>query len=409
MPLAPITRRLPSWVDGFLEFTVNKKSPEIFKKWSAIVAIAAAMERRLWIRTTTGELFPNLYVFLVGPPGGGKSVALNLGEKLVREVEDLKIAPNNISAASLTDALSEAKRRIVDLNSPYLEFNSLFVSASELSVLLPAYDLGIMANLTKFWDNEAFKEWKRGGGLRIDIAKPQINLLGGCTPEFLNNFLPVGAWGQGFMARVIMVYCGETPRKVLFNGSALADEDKPEFKILANDLKAIAMLSGEFTIHHDAAALIQAWDDLQGPPQPEHIKLVNYNTRRTTQLVKLCMIASVSHGDDLEITVDDYQTALGWLLEAEAFMPEIFKAMGTGGTDAQSIHEAWQYVYQNQAKGRPTTEHELVYFLQNRVPVHSVSRVIELLTKSQMMTRGNNDLGQTIFTPTPKHLHAGGI
>ncbi len=409
MVLAPITRRLPSWINGFLEFSQQKKSPEIFKKWSAITAVAAAMERRLWIRTTTGDLYPNLYVFLVGPPGGGKSVALGIAEKLVKEVEDLKIAPNNISAASLIDALAEAKRRIVDLNSPYLEYNSMYVSASELSVLLPVYDLSLMANLTKFWDNEAFREWKRGGGLRIDIAKPQVNLLGGCTPEFLNNFLPVGAWGQGFMSRVIMVYCGETPRKILFNGSALPDEEKPEYKILANDLKAISLLSGEFTIHKTAAELIQAWDDAAGPPQPEHIKLINYNTRRTTQLVKLCMIASVSHGSDLEITVEDYQTALGWLLEAETFMPEIFKAMGTGGTDAQSIHEAWQYIYQNKAKGQPTTEHQLIYFLQNRVPAHSVTRIIELLVKSQMVTRDNNSLGQSTYAPTPKHLHAGGI
>ena len=281
----------------------------------------------------------------------------------------------------------------------------------ELSVLLPAYDLSLMANLTKFWDNEPFKEWKRGGGLRIDIAKPQVNLLGGCTPEFLNNFLPAGAWGQGFMARVIMVYSDDTPRKILFNGSALADDQKPEFKILAADLRAILALCGEMRATPEAIDLIQAWDDMSGPPQPEHFKLINYNTRRTTQLIKLCMIASVARGNSLLIEVEDYQTALGWLLEAEAFMPEIFKAMGTGGTDAQSIQEAWQFVYSTYTRNRlePVPSHLLVHFLQNRVPVHAVTRIVELLVKSNMMKPSANASGQLQYTPTPKHLHAGGL
>ena len=406
MQLAP-TRCLASWVDSFLAFNERKKSPDLFKKWAAISAVAAAMERRIWIRTATGELYPNLYIFLVGPPGGGKSVALNAAEKLLKDAEDIKIAPNNISAASLTDALNEAKRRVVDLNSPYMEFNSMYVSASELSVLLPVFDPSTMANLTKFWDNEPFKEWKRGGGLRIEIAKPQINLLGGCTPEFLTNFLPAGAWGQGFMARVIMVYCGETPRKMLFNLENAPDEDKPEYKLLLSDLKSIIALTGEMTATVEAQELIQAWDDAGGPPQPEHSKLINYNTRRTTQILKLCMIASVARGNSMQITAEDYQTALGWLLEAETFMAEIFKAMGTGGTDAQAIEEAWRYIYQNYVtKSEAVSEHRIVYFLQQRVPAHSVMRVIELLIRSNMVTKEHNTTGQAHYKPTPKHMHA---
>lgn len=405
--LAP-KRRLASWINAFLDFTEGKKSPTLFKKWAAISTIAGAMERRIWVRTATGELFPNLYVFLVGPPGGGKSVALNAARALLKDTEDIKLAPDNISAASLIDALNESKRRIVDLNAPYMEFNSLFVSASELSVLLPVFDLLLMANLTKFWDNEPFKEWKRGGNLRIDIAKPQVNILGGCTPEFLNNFLPAGAWGQGFMARVLMVYCGETPRKTLFtNGPSIVEEERPEFKVLLSDLKSMVARCGEMKPTAKAIELIQAWEDSGGKPLPEHSKLINYNTRRTTQLIKLSMISSMSRSDDLLIDVEDYQTALGWLMEIEAVMPDIFRAMNTGGTDSSSIEEAWRYIYQTHIQtGKTVSEFQLVHFLQNRVPAHSVMRIVELLIKSNMIVRVHNDLGQTHYKPTPKHLHA---
>lgn len=396
-----------SWIDSFLDFTEQKKSPTLFKKWSAISAVAGAMERRLWVRTGTGDLFPNLYVFLVGPPGGGKSVALNTTEKFLKATDDLIIAPNNISAAAMTDALNEAKRRIVDLNAPYLEYNSLFVAASELSVLLPVYDLSLMANLTKFWDNEPFKEWKRGGVLRIDIAKPQINLLAGCTPEYLNNFLPPGAWGQGFMARVIMVYCGETPRKIIFGEKNILEEDTPEFKALLADLKSMTTLTGEIKPTFAAAELIQAWDDAEGPPVLDHTKLVNYSTRRTTQLIKLCMIASVTRGNSLIIEVEDYQTALGWLLEAEAVMPEIFKVMGSGGTDGQAIDETWRYIYREYtSSGKDISEHQVVHFLQNRTDVFKVMKIIDLMIKSGMIVRGFSGTGQAQYKPAPKHSHS---
>src|SRR5215471_8204780 len=166
MQLAP-NRRLGNWIESFVEFTEEKKSPLIFKKWSAICAIAATMERKIWIRTKTDVVYPNLFVFLVGPPATGKTVAMKLSSKLLRGTEGLHVAPTSVSGASLNDALLDAVRRIVTFNSvPYLEFNSLIVMPSELSAFMPVYDQTLMANLTTFWDCEQFDERKRGGGLK---------------------------------------------------------------------------------------------------------------------------------------------------------------------------------------------------------------------------------------------------
>src|SRR5215471_4394482 len=94
-------RRLSSWIEVFLDFTEDKKSPSIFKKWAAIAAIAAAMERRIWIRTKTDIVYANLYIFLVGPPATGKTVAMRLSSKLLRGTEGLHVAPTSVSGASL--------------------------------------------------------------------------------------------------------------------------------------------------------------------------------------------------------------------------------------------------------------------------------------------------------------------
>jgi hypothetical protein len=46
----------------------------------------------------------------------------------------------------------------------------------------------------------------------------------------------------------------------------------------------------------------------------------------------------------LVIEVEDYQRALGWLTEAEAYMPDIFKDMANGG-DSAAIDDCWHYVF----------------------------------------------------------------
>src|SRR5262245_23387080 len=121
-------RRLGSWIDSYLELTEILPSPTLLRKWAAIFYIAAAMERRIWVRTMGSSLFPGLFVMLVGPPGIGKGVAINPGESLLREVPNLHVGPTDMTAASLIDSLNEAVRRIILIGpEPYVEFNSLIV------------------------------------------------------------------------------------------------------------------------------------------------------------------------------------------------------------------------------------------------------------------------------------------
>ena len=73
---------------------------------------------------------------------------------------------------------------------------------------------------------------------------------------------------------------------------------------------------------------------------------------------------------------------LGWLLEAEVAMEEIFKALGAKG-DGQTISEAIHYIYKLQmANGEPVQEQRLVAFLAAKVPAYNVTKLIELMEKS---------------------------
>jgi hypothetical protein len=381
-------RRLFSWVDGFLEYTKNLPSAEIFRKWAAIAAIAGALERKVWIYVPAykANLYPNLYTIFVGPPASGKTIATSITQTLWSKMGDHHLAPNSVSRASLMDALREAERSIIrPQDTPsVIKFNSLLVVANELGVLMPEYGADFMNTLTDIYDGKRYGEKKRGSELNYVLLAPQINILSATTPSYLNAIMPEGAWDQGFISRVSMIYSGESVINDIFFG---AEENEHEFDILLHDLKLIGNLYGKLVFTEEAAKALGKWHMLKGPPIPDHPRLQHYNGRRTTHLLKLCMVASVSQRNDLIINVEDYNTALDWLLEAERYMPDIFKSMNVGG-DARAIKEAWHYSYEIYVRTKKyTSESKLIEFLSNRVPAHSVERILQVMVKSGLLEK----------------------
>lgn len=383
-------RKLPNFIDGFLRYTDGRGSPPIFRKWTAIFLVGAVLERKGWMTTNKGRLFPNQYIFLVGHAGVGKSLCTTMAYDLLNSIRSpetvLHIAPTSVTKASLIDRLSDAERRIVRLSEtpPVIAFNSLQVIASELGVFLPAWDGDFMSTLTDLWDNGRYAETRRTSKINIDIPNTQLNLLSATTPAYLNSLLPEGAWEFGFMSRVINIYSGETNYTDIF---AELDTDGSLYSNLAADLKDIYAIFGEFSITDETKEAINAWAKRKGPPIPDHPKLSHYATRRLAHLLKLCIIASASSDSDRIITLDHYAEALDWLVEAETFMPDIFKALKSGG-DSRAIEECYHFAYTYWIKHKtPVPEHLLVTFLHERVPAHSVDRILDVMVRAQLLKK----------------------
>jgi hypothetical protein len=404
-------RRLGNWIDSYLEYTEILPSPPLLRKWVAIATVAAAMERRIWVRTMGSDLYPGLYTLLVGPPGVGKGAAIHPAELFLRELPGFHVGPSDMSAASLIDALNESTRRIIRLASsePILEYNSLIVISREFGVLVPSWETAFMNNLTDIYDGYTVDQKRRGKELRIKIVHPQINLLAACTPSYLNEIMPPGAWDQGFISRTLLIYSGDKPARDPF-----AEDQRHEFVSrlhgdLLHDLKTIAQEVGKMSFTTPAATAIREWVKAGCPPSPQHLRLQHYNSRRVAHLLKLCMIVSVAQRGDLVITIEDYSDALSLLVEAETYMPEIFKSMVTGG-DSRAMDECWQFVWTVYAKeNRPILEHRIIHFLREHVPANSVMRVLEIMVKSKMfeiVPIENNFVG---YKPTSKETRLEGL
>jgi len=164
-------RQCISWIDQFVEHTDNLESAPIWRKWAAITTISATLEQKVWVETG-GKLYPNLYVFLVGLAGGGKSRAIISSTRFIHEIPELHVGPTSPTMASLVDHLVEAKRTIINMPDPAVEYNSMYLVADELSAFMHEFDPGLVGGLTTFFDVVPYSQSRRTKDIKIKIARP---------------------------------------------------------------------------------------------------------------------------------------------------------------------------------------------------------------------------------------------
>lgn len=385
-------RQCQSWIDAFVEYTSNLESATIWCRWSAISAIAAVMEQRVWV-TTSSPLYPNLYVFLVGDAGLGKSRPAIVAQAFLKKIPDFKFGATSMTMASLVDHMNEAKRVIIRHPDGPLEYHTLTIVADELSAFMHEYDNGLIAGLTKFYDCSEYSQGRRVGDIRIRINNPQLNILSGTTPNNLLHFIPEYAWEQGFTSRVILVFSTDRPMIDVFNTPF---REMPS--AMLHDLEVISKLHGQFGWSEEWATAMHNWKlagmKVEGHGAPSHPKLKHYGSRRFAHMIKLSMVASIDRGNALMLEKQDFNRAMGWLLEAEIAMPKIFEG-GTGSQDDEAMKEIVHFV-----KTMGTAkESQIVNFARSRVKfAANIPRILDVMIQGGALEQCDTDkLGLKIF------------
>lgn len=406
---------MSDFIDSFMELTTDALSPEIFRRWSAISMLGGALERRVWIKNGSKIAFPNLYVLLVAPPGVGKYIIEDVRElwsatcQPGTKIPAFHVAPDSMTKAALVDRLAKSTTTFLGTGSVPLKYNSLLVAAEEFSILLPAYDLEYIGTLNGIFNNksEHVEERRHGPSRELRIVNPQLNILGGAQPAWLQNLFPEEAWSTGLGRRLIMIYASETPHRSLFHESDIDPELKPQ---ILSRLSQTASLYGQMKWTEDAMKRIDLWHLGGAQPVPNHPKLSSYNKSRSLFALKLSLISSVSRSSELIIRDVDVDRALGWLLDAERLMPDIFRAM-LGKSDRDVIRELhlvmWGKWTENQRLvGRPNIKGEFMrQFLIERVPHEKVASIIKASEDAKIIDR----IGGTEDDWKPRPMYGNGV
>lgn len=352
------------------------------------------MEQKVFLVSASKPLYPNIYCALIGHPGVGKTRSIFAARDYYAETPEPLLAPTSMSASSMIDAMSKGKRNIIRLPEGPLEYNTLYITADELSAFMHKYDEEAIGTMSHFYDARAFGQTRRGNDINIRIKSPLLNLIVGTTPTNLLHYLPEAAWEQGFTSRIIMVFSDE--RTI---GDDFAHHETSLNPDLIHDLNAIAGIVGKFEITAEYRDCIQNWRQLGEPPVPNHPKLIHYRTRRRVHLYKLSMVSAIDRSDVLIITKDDFNRAMTWLVDAENTMPDIFKA-GAGNADAKAMDEILHFMMLAGTKG-PVPEWRIIKLAKNLVPLHSIGRVVQTMEQAGMIVATHIDkrTGYRMFKP----------
>jgi hypothetical protein len=312
-------RLLPDWIQAYMAYTIESRSPDEFHLWTALITIAGALRRKVYFNFEYFLLYPNLYVVLVGPPGKcKKSTAMRIGRKFLSRVPGINLSTESTSR----------ERLIQDLAQSYADgHSSMTAFSSEFASLLSTSGVEMIVFLTDIYDCP--EEWthktKTGGPNKIKA--PFLNLEAGTTPDWISRALPLDTIGIGLAARVIFVY-QDTPR-IRKPFPKLTPEQIKLEELLTNDLIHISQLSGEYIMDEEALQLYEEWD-LQN--QKERINpdvhLAGYYERKPMHVIKIAMILAASRKDELVITKNELQQALGLLEAIEPRMSKTFAGVG---------------------------------------------------------------------------------
>jgi len=107
------------------------------------------------------------------------------------------------------------------------------------------------------------------------------------------------------------------------------------------------------------------------------------------------MISAISHTLELYVTLEDFERALDWLLDAETAMPNVFRAMHQK-SDMQLVEDLWFHVYTiysaiSRDARKPVPAQELWKFLGERTTSERIPRIIELAEKSGALIKDKYD------------------
>lgn len=325
-----MARKISDWLEHYISLTENTESPTLYHLWSGITAISSVLQRKCYCDWgLRGLVYPNLYICLVGPPGGRKGTAMKIAKNMVQQLE----LPMGADSLGSTQALY---REVINADASYIEQNglpknhkSLSIWSEEFQVFLSDRDPSLIASLTDLFD--CADDWKYSTLKRgtENLSNCWLTIIGAITPSLLQSKLTQDAVGGGLISRIIFVVGYGAIKRIPL--PHLTEKEILLRKNLIDDLQQISMLRGQFKMPTDFISTYARWyesitkDD--GVPSE---KFLGYNARRPLHLNKLCMILSASEDDSMILKPQHFDKALAILEMTEAEMINAFQGFGLG-------------------------------------------------------------------------------
>jgi hypothetical protein len=310
-------RVYPDWIKAFVNTYDFIEPTEKLLFWSAVSAIASAVQHNVIVDQTSYKLPLNHYIIFVGDAGIRKSSAILQMRDVVATIAKtvgVKFTSQSSSWQAMVDELAENSKLEIIYN-PKGSLDHTYVTAilSEFGVMFKADDAGMVDFLVDLWDlHTSWAKKARKDGKTIELHRPGINLLGGTTPTWIaDNFRRSLAKG-GLGSRIIWVHETRIKRLVTFVDEATPPDYQERLSNLSRDLLQIAAIKGTITFSAGAREIMRKWYTSAHAAlleRGEDNVEAGFTSRKQAHAFKLGAILSLSRGASLEINEEDMHQA----------------------------------------------------------------------------------------------------
>lgn len=330
-----LKRNFPNFLDGYLDYALDGFCPPHFHMWTGLSLVAGMLERKVWVSRDMGKVtyYPNMYIFLIGPPGLGKSHSMGLGTKLMERIcrehdQKFHILPNQMTEAALLRILPERKVHFMMGSVAHFQTPAYYY-ASEASASLKNFHGDLISMLTEFYDcTEVYRKQLASMGEPAIVTNACMNVIAGTTFDYLKVLVNEQTIQGGFASRVIYVVQKDyIPRDHKWVRDQKHDEKTVSAlrEKLIHDLLCIHQLKGNVEFSPEVANLWESWEAeyQQNLQKMGSSKLAALSARQPLNLIKLCILLSVCESDEMIIHTRHFEKAKKLLASVAKELPTI--------------------------------------------------------------------------------------
>lgn len=320
-----------SFINDYKIVTSGNEAPELYHSWAGIAVLSSVVSRQVWMNQGFGNVYPNLYLVLVGEPGNGKSTAMNIAKRMVRKIPRRPVAPSAITKEALCQFMGNEKGDAYNTftyEGEEMVYSHLSVFANELVTFLGTDQMGMIDLLTDIWDEEVYENKTKNKGHDV-IVGPFLTLLCCMTPEITDNLVRTNIIKGGFARRCIFICSNDRGKPVAL--PVFTQEQEEAYERCLEFMKILQNTKGEFSWTEESKTWFVDWYEKKYNKMLQQMSVATkgYYRSKDVLLIKVSMLLALAENPtDLTLHLRSLQEADRMLSQVERSLEDVFAGSG---------------------------------------------------------------------------------